>query len=362
MAEATGAVPATNAQAGTNLQPVYISEKNKIMDISANTLLKDFIQFYEKRKKNKEFTNEDKYKTLIITLGAAQHDSPNNQLMHLLKMLTTNEKMKKNPKLFLHFDSEWDKDSPRHYIKKKRSKNLSNIIQYHEEKLNSYNEDIRDVFFLADFDDYLFPNMKNVDIPENRKKFMIEHLIENPPAGMHLFIPYDLISYYNDHAYTRRMFVISKKTFAEFGKGCPPVPGSTYDTLNQFIQKEKFEQIIIYNCAYWDSRGIPVFNNKGTIIGATSLLQNRYFEQMCELLNIVLNAGESVEKYIFETEFYRKLDENSYSHKNARNILSFNTRRKIGKLYPLNQTTSFAGGKRKTKKQRKALIKKTKTK
>jgi hypothetical protein len=283
--------------------------------------------------------------------------------------------------MFLHFDSEWN-TIQRNMQKKRFEKRVESIYglkqfrrNYSDYKYNrnEYNENkshlvrrdykpfISDYFGIEYADDWFDEQLNKLNIPEDRKNFLVRQINPNVDDDIHLFIPYDLVSHYfeEDTLYDRRKFAMNKKTLTEFGKTCPPVPGSTYDTLQKFIHQEKFENIYIYNAAYWDIKGVAEYNNKGSIIKVHSFLQNRYFEGMCELLNIVLNAGDSVKKYVYNTEFQNKLHFNTYTHKNAKNIKSIISPPllKIGKLYPLNETTSFAGGKRKTRKQkRKALI------
>ncbi len=357
------------AAVANNLQKVYnLIPTNKAMDESANGLLKDFITFFEKYK---TVNTDSDFKTLIITVGLAKHDSPNTQLIQLLELLT--QKNYSEDKVILHFDSEWDKQSSRTNTTLKKHRNMRAVSDFystysqlysnntgslHKDAHPSYRKDINYYFNSPNNVNDVIQQMNSKTISQERLN-ILEHNVYDTLSALTLFLPYNLVSYYEGDAPAERyLFAKNKKLFADFGKGCPPVPGSTYETLQQFIQKEKFTKIIIYNAAYWDAK-VVVKNNKGQNIGIKSILQNRYFEGMCELLYIVLNAGDSVEKYIFDTEFQRKLGRQAYTHKNAEKIISIIRGNygypAIGILYPLNETTGFAGGKRKTRKQKKRL-------
>ncbi len=359
MAETTSnstVVTINTTTAATNLQkPLTLSDTEKKMDASANILLKDFIEFYDKL--NEDFNDDKTKKTLIITVGAVQHDSPNNQLIMLLEMLIKDRKVRKNDLVFLHFDSQW-------HTNKGGLSNISHVRSYqvrNNEKLTASEAEtyrlIDNFFSILQTPTESYP--EKININEKKKNFMKDYIYESGYGHLHFFIPYDLVTHYLNECdpYDQRKFAISKKIFTEYGKTCPPVPGSTYDTLQKFIQKEKFQQIFIHNNAYWRISGVEEYNKNGKALGIRSYTQNRYFEGMCELLNIVLNAGDSVEKYIFDTEFQRILRGNVYNHKNAKDIKSLKYPfAKIGKLYPLNESTSFSGGKRKTRKQKKKAL------
>lgn len=78
------------------------------------------------------------------------------------------------------------------------------------------------------------------------------------------------------------------------------------------------------------------------------MVQNTYFEGMCELLNILIHKVKTAEKFLLDSEFRSIFRGNIYAHKNAVS----KPNEYIAK-YPFNATTTFRGGKQKTQKLRK---------
>jgi hypothetical protein len=372
------------------IQELGTAEKEQ--DKEANQMISNILEYLDWKKEHYAGGISLSYDTLVITVGIAKHDSPYTQLVELIESLIPMTNIEENEEkndivlsktILLHFDAEWD--TKKSNKKTKLDSNISDLLNYRinysrpsHEVREEYDFGVRsgmakymrkldknlNPIYTEGLSEYLMPDIDNLYhkyIQENstRSKFRPRYMHEELYFD-HFFIPYNLISYYSNpgEIYRRHVFAKSKKTVAEFANGCPPVDGSTYDTLQKMIDTYKFKKIIIYNAAYWKTNTAIINNGKPKPV---SFLQNLYFDGMCELLNIVLNTGKDVEKYIFDTEFERIEGRRVYSHKNAKTVKSLikdprhANYRTIGTFYPLNETTAFRGGKRKTRKQKKRL-------
>ena len=347
-----------------NVKPLSKSDKEK--DELAKKLIQDFQVFLD------IFAEEYNliYKTLIISLGIVQSHSNRNQLLNLTEMMIrenlVNSEGNKEPTpttVVIHFDERFpgnlgnDFQRVLFYFKETERRNIEKPYRNRfSEVTPNYNRYAKTFFAIEDFDTIKTKKEFTKKISDNLygRVYMLEESI-------HLFVPYNLYTFYlanMDDTYQKHLNVRNKKIIYNYASTCPPVEGSTYQELKTFIHKYPFEKLIIYNCAYFKSK-VSHYNETIKNYKIYAINENRYFEGMCELLNIVMNAGEGIQKFIFDTEFQKQKRSLPYEHKNKKFIRTLKIEEEsLGTLYPLNKTTEFVGGRKtKTRKHKKTTRK-----
>lgn len=321
---------ATTTSSSVVIQPSYPLEKEeKTNDELAKSLIEKAGSFLKEQDKNLKNELNVKITRLVITLGIVQSHSSRNQLLELIKFF-------KDKKKYINLD---DEDAPfmaffhfdKEMLKKDIYKDKKQVNNYYNPYENSYSG-------------YYFGGL---DLDDKN----LESYLNDFANSYHMFVPANLYSSYENKRDTYKQMELakSKGTFYKYGEGCPPVEGSAYEALAKLIQEMNFDEIYVYNCAYWVSN-IPKYKNSGQINKFVGVIQNTYFEGMCELLNILMHTPNTTKKFILDSEFRDLLGRNVYSHKNKRAY-------KNSKIieYPFNDTTAFLGGKlKKTRKHKKS--------
>lgn len=351
-AEKAANAPALPAVASPDLQKVAtISEEMKQEDEKARKIILAFQAFLDVDQKISKEMNLDSPNTrLIITVGIAKHHGQTNQLLTLMKFLYRMKLVHNSAGeqlIVIHFDPEFKQARPG----TKQSKKFKDI-----EEVNTYFDDrlIFDPWGAEDLD-------YEGDPLTAEQKALLDSNLFLMGNSIHLFVPHLLVTHYSDRSnpFQRREFAYSKKQVQAYAQGCPPVKDSTYDALLHLMKSCPLKEMYVYNCAYWLSN-VPIYNATGAPKGMASINENEYFEQLCELLNLLVQAGDSVKRYLLDSEFYRLSGQAKYKHKEAKHISIPSPYESLLTVFPFNATTTFEGGRktrrrkgnRKTRKQR----------
>lgn len=135
------------------------------------------------------------------------------------------------------------------------------------------------------------------------------------------------------------------KPLRQIADSCPPLPGTDMQLIKDFVTRHAFKEVGIFNCAYEDYRSAEY-----------SIRKNKYFDDVCELLNIAYTSGAH--------PFILDVTMGSYSHPNSQMVVNrrnptkslffprnqyqplapFENRTAFLTVYPLNEKTKFKQG------------------
>ena len=284
--------------------------------------------------------------TLALTFGIANTGSVRNQLYFINEYVSSPTELA----VVLHFDPAFAKKDTREqsilwgtqHGAQEQSKQTQ-IAQWEKEKKAhrpfTGPEEVDDIYGIGY--ERLGPDSIVGDVPFGKELSQWAYWSESDV--LHVFFPYALPTSYEEtgDVFARYNAAREKKTFFEFAKECVP-RGSFYETLGPFLSNNAFQTLILYNCAYYLTRG-PQQKN-GELI-PRYITQNEHYEAMCELLYLVTNCAIP-KKTVLDTEFQHQHGTPAYVHPKSETV-TYGTI--TGTQYPLDETTAFrqkVGGRR----------------
>lgn len=276
--------------------------------------------------------------TLALTFGIANTGSVRNQLYFINEHVSSPTELA----VVLHFDPAFAKKEVLLGTQRgaQEQSKQARVTQWRREGSSFMNvDDVDDIYGFGY--ERLGPDSIVGDVPLGKELSQWAYWSESDV--LHVFFPYALPTSYEEtgDVFARYNAAREKKTFFEFATECVP-RGSFYETLGPFLSNNAFQTLILYNCAYYLTRG-PQQKN-GELI-PRYITQNEHYEAMCELLYLVKNCSIP-KKTVLDTEFQHQHGTPAYVHPKSKKV-TYGIM--TGTQYPLDETTAFrqkVGGRR----------------